>query len=82
VLVLEFRLVENFLSATRALEKTRIPFQARSAEADFRPNRVWLFQEDASLPGQKEALRRVRLLEREEQQRIPVRALPNLADPS
>jgi len=82
MIVLEFRLAETFQYAASTLERIKIPFQAERSPVEFRPHRLWLFQDALRSRRQWDALARARSLEREDRLRCQDRALPNLAEPS
>jgi hypothetical protein len=82
MIILEFRFQEHFQKASTVLEACKVQFFAESVKEDWRPNRICLFEHDLSTGPQREALRRAKDFEKEDQRLLRRRPVPNMALPS
>lgn len=63
MIIFEFRFEEHFQTACRLLEAYQLPFDCEMAREEWRPNLIWLFEDNVRTETQAEVLRKARAYE-------------------
>ena len=81
MIVLEFRIDENFRAACGLLEEGGLPIQLEAAREPWRPSLLWLFEEQLLDEAHRKALAQARNLEKLDRFQQKQFATLNLAIP-